>query len=208
MESLTGEQLRLVVIVYTSALVPLVLITLLHLRKRIPSWVLPVYIASFIVCALGWEIWFNYGVAFGDSVVDRRAIAITQRIPLHLNWILNSLADAGTICCGSLLLVWVTNGRRVGVFRDWSWSVLWFLMLIFVAQNILVELFLYHDQLSVGKSLSWAPLSPLGSWFNPVFFHFNDRTLSLQSQISWVIMTPLFYAWVLRCVRKKERATA
>ena len=208
MESLTGEQLRLVVIVYTSALVPLVLIPFLHLRKRIPSWVLPVYIASFIVCALGWEIWFNYGVAFGDSVVDRRAIAITQRIPLHLNWILNSLADAGTICCGSLLLVWVTNGRRVGVFRDWSWSVLWFLMLIFVAQNILVELFLYHDQLSVGKSLSWAPLSPLGSWFNPVFFHFNDRTLSVQSQISWVIMTPLFYAWVLRCVRKKERATA
>ena len=208
MESLTGEQLRLVVIVYTSALVPLVLIPFLHLRKRIPSWVLPVYIATFVVCALGWEIWFNYGVAFGDSVVDRRAIAITQRIPLHLNWILNSLADAGTICCGGLLLVWMANGRQVGVFRDWSWSVLWFLMLIFVAQNILVEIFLYHDQLSVDKSLSWAPLSPLGSWFNPVFFHFNDRTLSLQSQISWVIVTPLFYALVLRCVRKKERPTA
>jgi hypothetical protein len=208
LESLTAEQFRLVVVVYTSALVPLVVIPLLHWRKLIPSWILPVYIASFIVCALGWEIWFNYGLAFGDSVVDRRSIALTQRIPLHLNWILNSLADAGTVCCGGLLLVWVVRGRRAGVFRDWSWSVLWFLMLFFVAQNVIVELFLYHDQLSVGKFLSWAPLSPLGSWFNPVLFHFYERTVSLQSQIPWVIMTPLFYAGVLRCVREKERPTA
>ena len=208
MESLTGEQLRLVVIVYTTALVPLMLIPFLHLRKRIPSWVLPVYIATFFVCALGWEIWFNYGFAFGDSVVDRRAVALTQRIPLHLNWILNSLADAGAICCGALLLVWVGGGRQRGVFRDWNWPVFWFLMLFFVVQNVLVELFLYHDQLSLGKLLSWAPLSPLGSWVNPVLFQFNERVVSLQSQITWVIMTPIFYAGVLRYVRKKERPTA
>ena len=43
---------------------------------------------------------------------------------------------------------------------------------------ILVELFLYHDQLSEGKLLSWAPLSPLGKYFNPMIFSFNDRKAS------------------------------
>ena len=52
---------------------------------------------------------------------------------------------------------------------------------------MLVEMFLYHDQLEVGKQLSWAPLSPLGSLWNPVLFAFQDRTITLQGQIPWVI---------------------
>ena len=88
METLTYEQLRIVLVVYSSAILPLVLIPILHIKRLIPSWVLRVYIASFIICALGWELWFNYGIVQGDSVETRRALQLNQRIPLHLNWIL------------------------------------------------------------------------------------------------------------------------
>ncbi|MFT7267727.1 MAG: hypothetical protein ACI9LL_001106, partial [Porticoccus sp.] len=44
MDILTFEQIRLVVVVYCSALLPLILIPTLHIRKSIPAWVLPFYI--------------------------------------------------------------------------------------------------------------------------------------------------------------------
>ena len=198
METLTYEQLRIVLVVYSSAILPLVLIPILHIKRLIPSWVLRVYIASFIICALGWELWFNYGIVQGDSVETRRALQLNQRIPLHLNWILNSLADAGAICCGGLLLCWHSFGRDPQLFSSWNTSVFVFLFGFFIGQNMLVEMFLYHDQLEVGKQLSWAPLSPLGSLWNPVLFAFQDRTITLQGQIPWVIMTPLFYLMLIK----------
>ena len=59
---LTYEQLRLVILIYISALLPAAIIPLLHKRKLIPAWVLPFYLTMFVVCALGWELWFNYGL--------------------------------------------------------------------------------------------------------------------------------------------------
>lgn len=197
-ETLTDEQLHIVFVVYTSAIAPLVLIPLLHIKRLIPSWVLGVYITSFVVCALGWELWFNYGLVQGDSVEIRRALGLNQRIPLHLNWILNSLADAGAICCGGLLLCWLSFGRHPQLFSRWRSSVFVFLLCFFIGQNILVEMFLYHDQLEVGKTLSWAPLSPLGSQWNPLLFEFQGRTINLQSQMPWLIMTPAFYYLLIR----------
>ena len=41
------------------------------------------------------------------------------------------------------------------------------LLVIFLGQNIMVEMFLYHDQLANGKVLSWAPLSPSGQLVQP-----------------------------------------
>jgi hypothetical protein len=41
LDSLTFEQVRLVVIVYSSAIIPMFAIPILHHRKLIPSWVLP-----------------------------------------------------------------------------------------------------------------------------------------------------------------------
>ncbi len=51
---------------------------------------------------IGWEIWFTYGLINGESVIERRADVLNQWIPLHLNWILNSLADAG-VCLGDCI---------------------------------------------------------------------------------------------------------
>jgi len=198
LDLLSFEQLRLVIVVYLSALMPLILIPILHRQKLIPSWVLRFYGAMFVVCALGWELWFNYGLVAGDSVSVRRVDILNQMIPLHINGLLNSLADAGTICCGGLLLVWLLMGRGDSVYREWNWRVFSLLMVIFIGQNIFVEMFLYHDQLADGKHLSWAPLSPLGIWFDPILFQFNDRSIRLSSQLPWLILTPLLYLGLIR----------
>ena len=103
---LTFEQLRLVIVVYASAIIPLILIPYLTWKNLIPSWVIMIYIISFIACALGWEIWFTYGLFEGDNVNLRRASQLSVAIPMHINWLLNSLADAGTICIGGLFITW------------------------------------------------------------------------------------------------------
>ncbi|MBT6115116.1 MAG: hypothetical protein HOH41_05325, partial [Porticoccaceae bacterium] len=162
------------------------------------------YGAMFVVCALGWELWFNYGLVAGDSVSVRRVDILNQMIPLHINGLLNSLADAGTICCGGLLLVWLLMGRGDSVYREWNWRVFSLLMVIFIGQNIFVEMFLYHDQLADGKHLSWAPLSPLGMWFDPILFQFNDRSIRLSSQLPWLILTPLLYLGLIRLLPQSK----
>ena len=203
---LTYEQLRLVIVIYISALLPAAIIPLLHKRKLIPAWVLPFYLTMFVVCALGWELWFNYGLVAGDSVNVRRADVLNQMIPLHINGLLNSLADAGAICCGTLLVVWLAMGRQDFVYRQWSWRVFSLLLVIFLGQNIMVEMFLYHDQLANGKVLSWAPLSPVGQLFNPVLWEFQGRSIMLASQLPWLIATPLIYWGLIRSFKSPQRA--
>jgi hypothetical protein len=205
-DGLTFEQLRLVVIVYSSAIIPLLAIPILHHRKLIPSWVLSFYIKTFFLCLIGWEIWFNYGLVAGDSVNIRRADVLNQMIPLHINGLLNSLADAGTICCGTLLVVWLAMGRQDFVYRQWSWKVFSLLLVVFLGQNIMVEMFLYHDQLADGKVLSWAPLSPLGHWFNIVLWEFQGRSIMLASQLPWLIATPLIYGGLIRSFKSPQLA--
>ena len=200
-DGLTFEQLRLVVVVYSSAIIPMLAIPTLHYQKKIPTWVLHFYIKMFFVCALGWELWFNYGLVAGDSVNVRRADVLNQMIPLHLNGLLNSLADAGAICCGGLFVVWLAMGRKDSTYRQWSWPTFGLLLLVFVGQNVLVEIFLYHDQLAVGKSLSWAPLSPAGQWFNPVLGEFQGRSIMFASQLPWLLLTPLVYWGLIKSLK-------
>lgn len=204
MEQLTAEQLRVVIVVYCSALAPLVLIPWLHWKQKIPAWILPVYVMSFVVCALGWEIWFTYGLLDGAPVNERRAAALTAMIPQNINWMMNSLADAGSICVFGIFLLGLFFGRDSDVLTRWSWPAFLVLMTWFLAQNVLVEMFLYHDQLSVGKPLSWAPLAPTGPWWNPVLFEFRDRTITLQGQLPWLIMGPMFYWGLTKYLQRRE----
>ena len=200
----TLEQIRLATVVYVSALAPLVAVPWLARRRRIPDWVPAVYVSSFAVCALGWELWFTYGWVAGDPVDLRRAAALSAMIPMHVNWLLNSLADAGSICLVGLYLVWRLRGRDDAVLRRWDWGAFAILLGWFIAQNVLVEMFLYHDQLAEGKPLSWAPLVPTGPWLNPVLFEFRDRTITLQGQVSWLIMAPLFYGGVIFYLNRRD----
>ena len=200
---LTFEQLRLVIVVYSSSIIPLILIPYLHFKKRIPPWSLHVYIVFFLICALGWEIWFNYGLVNGDNVNIRRATILSSFLPININWLLNSLADSGTICLGGLYLALKITNKTTDVLLKWNWNFFFTLLLIFILQNLFVEMFLYHDQLSIGKPISWAPLSPLGVNFNPILFTLSNRTVFLQTQIPWIIMTPIFYRYLIYYLNKK-----
>ena len=197
LEALTFEQLRLVVVLYTSALVPPVLLGYLYLKGLLANWVPKFYILMIVVCAIGWEIWFSYGILFGDEISIRRSEILNLYIPADINWLLNSMADSGAIVCGLLWLVWVLKGRDGTIFREWNWSCFLLIVFLFVGQNLLVEMFLYHDQLAVDKMISWAPLSPLAHWINPMLFQFEGRTVMLQTQLPWLILTPIIYVGLI-----------
>ena len=121
---------------------------------------------------------------------------------MDVNWLLNSMADAGTISLGGLWLMWKCSGKNSLVFQQWSWSAFSILFAWCLIQNLFVELFLYHDQLSEGKLLSWAPLAPTGQFFNPLLFEFNERSVMLQTQLPWLIMSPILYIAVIIMARK------
>ena len=197
---MTLEELRVITIVYVSALAPLIIY--FYKKDRIPLWVPSIYIGSFLLCSLGWELWFTYGWIDGDPVNIRRSEALNQWIPLHINWLLNSMADAGTISLGGLWLMWKFSRKNNQVFQVWNWSAFSILFIWCITQNIFVELFLYHDQLSEGKSLSWAPLAPTGQFFNPLLFEFNERSVMLQTQLPWLIISPILYIAAIAMARK------
>ena len=200
---MTFEELRVVVVVYTTAIVPMIILLNLHLRDRLPRSILKIYLSTFLICALGWELWFTYGLYAGDPVDLRRSEVLNQLIPKNINWLMNSLADAGTISLGGILLTGKLMGSDRRVFNQWNISAFLILLIWCISQNILVEMFLYYDQLAVGKDLSWAPLAPTGPWMNPVLFQYGDRTITLHGQVPWLLMTPILYFITMHFGRKE-----
>ena len=193
------EELRVITIVYVTALAPLIIY--FYKKDSIPLWVPSIYLGSFLICSLSWELWFTYGWIDGDPVNVRRSEVLNTWIPIHLNWLLNSLADAGTISMGGLWLMWKFSKQDIQVFEQWNWGAFSILLIWCITQNLFVELFLYHDQLSEGKSLSWAPLAPTGQFFNPLLFEFNGRSVMFQTQLPWLIMAPILYKLTISAAR-------
>jgi len=194
------EELRVITIVYVSALAPLIIY--FYKKDSIPLWVPSIYLGSFLICSLSWELWFTYGWIDGDPVNVRRSEVLNTWIPMHLNWLLNSLEDAGTISMGGLWLMWKFSKQNIQVFEQWNWGAFSILLIWCITQNLFVELFLYHDQLSEGKSLSWAPLAPTGQFFNPLLFEFNGRSVMFQTQLPWLIMAPILYKLTILLARR------
>ena len=189
-------------IVYITSILPLLILAVLYAAGKLPRWVAAIYLFSFLVCAFGWEIWFTFGLWGGAPVGERRPPVMNLAIPQYANWALNSLADAAAICLVGLLLVRLIYVRRPTPFREWRWGAFMVLLLWFVLQNLLVELFIYQAQLALSFRLSWAPLAPTGPWWNPILFSVYGRTVQLQTQIPWVLMAPIFYFIVLECYRR------
>ena len=48
---MTLEYLRVIVVVYCSALLPLLIVPRLHWRGLLPGWSIPAYVGSFLLCA-------------------------------------------------------------------------------------------------------------------------------------------------------------
>jgi hypothetical protein len=197
------DELRIIVVVYISALAPILIMIYLYRKDQLPRSIIKIYLSTFLVCALGWELWFTYGLYAGDPVDLRRSEILNLYIPKNINWLMNSLADAGTVSLGGILITGKILGLGRAVFNRWNLAAFIILLAWCIGQNILVEMFLYFDQLSVGKDLSWAPLAPTGPWLNPVLFQFNDRTITLHGQIPWLLMTPILFMITMYFGRKE-----
>ncbi|GAB5452796.1 MAG: hypothetical protein Hals2KO_31240 [Halioglobus sp.] len=190
------EHMHTVVTVYVSAVLPTLVVIWAYLTHRMPRWLFVLWLISLALCVFGWELWLTYGLVDGQDVNARRPAALAAAIPMHINWLLNSLADASSIGLFGVLLIWLCYGRGDRAFRQWRWGAFVILLVWFVGQNLWVELFIYQQQLAEGFRLSWAPLIPTGPWFNPVLFDIGGRSVQLQTQLPWVLMTPIYY-WLL-----------
>jgi hypothetical protein len=199
---LTEQQAFIVRNLYVTALAPLVVMLALYMFRNLPKWVMAVYGYSFVICAVGWEIWYTYGLVGGLSVNERRAAAMSEAIPIHLNWVLTSLFDAA-ICVIVLFLIWMLAGRKDSTFERFRWPALLVLFIVFVGQNVYVE-YVIHDQVNPEWTLSWAPLIPTGPWINFVLFEINGRAITFQTQLPWVLMVPVFI-WLVHFWRGRYR---
>ena len=182
---------RRVSVVYSAASAPLILSAYLILKNKMERWVSLTLISSFVFAALGWELWINYGLLNGEEVNLRRSEALSCAIPMNINWIVNSLGDTGIVWFGLLLVGWIFRNKES--FKKFYWSVFLVLFAWFMFQNILVEIVIYHHQVGGNAQLSWAPMMPFGSWFNPKLQVIGDRTVALQTQSAWIIGSFVFY---------------
>ena len=183
---------RRVIVVYSSALAPLILALYLLYKKQMQKWITFTLISSFLIAAFGWELWVNYGILNGDEVTLRRSEALSCAIPLHINWLVNSLADTGIVWFAIILVYWLFP-KRAENYQEFSYLFFTVFFVWFMGQNFIVETIIYHNQVGGDALLSWAPLMPLGSFFNPTLMSFGEREITLQSQSAWLIGTPLFY---------------
>jgi len=191
--NLNEEEYWLVLRLYTAALIPVFLLGYLLIKRKISKGIALILCSTFLIVSLGWELWLTYGIGGGLPVDQRRSAALTCAIPVNLNWILNSLADVLMVWVGIFLVRWFYKNKK-SPFLVWRWQAFFILLIWFILQNIYVEAFFYNLQLGNNGDLSWAPMHPLGSWFNPTLFSIDDRPITLQAQSSWILMTPLIYS--------------
>ena len=200
--SLSESQTFTVTVLYAASLLPALVIFALFLVGKFPRWLMATYVGSFILCAIGWELWISYGLVDGLDVASRRPQAMNEVIPMHINWVLNSLGDAAAVGLAGVFLVWLAYGRTNSAFMAWRWGAFAILSAWFIAQNLFVEMYVYQQQLAECFRLSWAPLMPTGPWYNPTLLNFDGRSVQLQTQLPWVLRTPSYDYLLLRCYTK------
>jgi hypothetical protein len=190
---LDSKEFWIVVRLYLFASIPLILsIYYLLIVKKFSKSVFIILLSSFLIAVFGWELWLTYGLAGGLPVDLRRSAALSCAIPINLNWVLNSLGDVLVVWIG-LFLVKLAYKNNDPPFVKWKWGAFFIFLSWFIVQNIYIEAFFYDLQIGSNGDLSWAPLQPLGSWFNPVLFKIVGNPITLQAQTSWIIMTPVVY---------------
>ena len=182
----------LVIRLYFAATLPIFLAIYYFINKKVSYSTAYTLICAFFIVALGWEIWLTYGLYGGLPVDERRSAMLTCAIPVNINWLLNSLADVLIVWIG-LFFVKTYYRNKISPFIKWKWGAFFILLTWFIIQNVYIEAFFYHLQLGSNGDLSWAPLMPLGSWYNPTVFTIGGNPITFQSQSSWIIMTPIIY---------------
>ena len=106
---LDSVEWRRTIIVYLSAIAPIILSLYLLYKSQMKKWIALTLLSSFLIAAIGWEIWVNFGLVDGDPVNIRRSAAMTCAISMEINWLVNSLADTG--------IVWFAIFLFIGFFQ-------------------------------------------------------------------------------------------
>ena len=184
---------RRTIVVYLSAIAPIILSLYLIYKNQMKKWIALTLLSSFLVTAIGWEIWVNFGLVDGDPVNLRRSGAMTCAIPMEINWLVNSLADTGIVWFAIILVYWIFPKRALE-YEKFQLVFLSIFFAWFMGQNFLVEAVIYHNQVGGDAVISWAPLMPFGPYFNPTLINFGERDITLQSQSAWIIGTIVFYS--------------
>ena len=104
---LTDAQIGTFTTVYLASVLPTFFVVYFYLAGKLSRWIFILFLCSFVICALGWEVWLTYGLVDGLDVNARRPAALSTAIPMHINWVLNSLANAAAIGLTGVLLVWL-----------------------------------------------------------------------------------------------------
>ena len=190
---LNSQEFWLVIRLYLVASIPLfLLIYYLLIAKKYSKSIFLTLISCFLIVVFGWELWLTYGLAGGLPVDLRRTASLSCAIPINLNWLLNSLGDVLIIWVGLFLVKFIYRNND-SPFIKWKWGAFFILFSWFMFQNLYIEAFFYNNQLGVNGDLSWAPLIPFGSWFNPELFKIAGNPITFQAQSSWLIMSPVVY---------------
>ena len=186
------------VLSYFDAIEGPVILACLYLLRRLPKWVLICYCCGFTICALGWELWWTFGI-FGDSVEDRRGHCANRTIPMEINWLLNSSTD-GKIMLMCILLSWLSFGCSTRQFGCWDLRV-WLIFVVYgFAQQMLVTAMSQDDlkgqQGGTGIGFGWAPLSPIP--VDHTLFSIGSTKFSFQVMQPWILAPhALYVAFVL-----------
>ena len=181
-----------VLVVYTVSISPIILFLYLTAKGQMKKWITYTIISSFFIAMFGWEIWLNFGILDGQHVNMRRSEALSCAIPSSINWLTNSLGDVSIVWFGIIILSFIYKNKKTP-FEKFIIPAFIILLSWFVLQNIWVEIVLYYNQVGGDVRLSWAPLMPLGPWFNPTLFSISGKEVSFQGQIVWVLATPIYY---------------
>ena len=166
------DELRIIVVVYISALAPILIMIGLYRKDQLPRSIIKIYLSTFLVCALGWELWFTYGLYAGDPVDLRRSEILNLYIPKNINWLMNSLADAGTVSLGGILITGKILGLGRAVFNRWNLAAFIILLAWCIGQNILLKCFFTLINCLLAKiylGLLWHQLDH--GW---ILFYFNS----------------------------------
>ena len=198
---LESEEWRKVMVIFTSIFVIFSVALYTTLTWRNKKWIVSTLIASFLIAVFGYEIWINFGLVDGQHVSARRSDALNCAIPSQINWLTNSIVDTGVAWLG-IILVGIYYKNSPAPFEKFLWPAFFILLTWFLAQNIWVEVILYFGQVGGDTRLSWAPLMPLGPWFNPILFSFGEREISFQGQSPWIIVTPIYYYLMIYFYKK------
>ncbi len=97
------EEARVIGVVYIAVFLPF----LIYFQKRssLPRWIPTLYLIAFVICALGWELWFTFGWVDGDPVDIRRSENLNIWLPKNINWyitrrseLLHAIVAISNIC--------------------------------------------------------------------------------------------------------------